>query len=189
METKVINIYAGPGVGKSTTAAMLYAHYKNKCLEAEMCREYVKSWVWQARNITAMDQYYILGKEIYHMESLFGKVDVLISDSPVMQGNYYLHKIRPDLSLDSTGPMDPLIFDFITQAEKRGVKFYDFIVERNQPYQTTGRYQTEEEAIQDHKDIIRFLHQPIRNKFLNLHIITGDRDERLNKIVEIVDKS
>ena len=185
--TKVINIYGASSTGKSTTAAMLYAYFKNKCVESEICKESVKAWAFEGRPITSMDQYYIAGKEIFHVERLINKVEVVICDCPIMQGIYYLHKMREDLNFDSLGPMDPMVFDFIIEAEKLGVKFYDFLVERNQPFQPVGRYQTESESKQDQVDIKRFLWQPARAKYLNLHYIPGDRDERLKKIINIVE--
>lgn len=185
--TKVINIYGSSSTGKSTTAAMLYAYLKNKLISAELVREYCKSLVFQERSITNMDQYYIMGKEIHNKEILFGKVDYLISDSPLQQGNFYLHRNRPDLNFDSLGPLDPMIFDFISEAEKKGVEFYNFMVYRtSMPFETNGRYQTEEQSNKDHEDMKHFLMHPIRNKFLNLIDIKGDKEERIKQIVEII---
>ena len=186
-KTKVINIYGSSSTGKSTTAAMLYAYLKNKLISAEMSREYIKTWVWQERTITNFDQYYIIGKEMYGKEVLFGKVDYIISDSPVMQTNFYLHRNREDLNFDSLGPFDPMIFDFITQAELKGVEFYNFMVYRTgMKFEAKGRYQTEEQSNEDHVNMRRFLTHPIRNKFLNLIDIKGDKEERIRQIVEII---
>lgn len=185
--TKVINIYGSSSTGKSTTAAMLYAYLKNKLISAEMCREYVKNWVWQDRPITNLDQYYIAGKEIYSKEILFGKVDYIISDSPLMQTNYYLHRNRPDLNFDSLGPLDPMIFDFIAQSEQKGVEFYNFMVYRTgMKYEKAGRYQTEEQSNEDHRNMRHFLTHPIRNKFLNLIDIKGDKEDRIKQIIKVL---
>lgn len=185
--TKVINIYGASSTGKSTTAAMLFAYLKNKLISAELVKEYIKAWAFQERPITNMDQYYIIGKEIHNKEVLFGKVDYIISDSPLQQGNFYLHRNRPDLNFDSLGPLDPMIFDFISEAEKQGIEFYNFMVYRtSMPFEANGRYQTEEQSNQDHKDMKHFLTHPIRNKFLNLIDIKGDKEDRIKQIVEII---
>jgi len=42
MKTKVINLFAGPGAGKSTTAAGLFAEMKRANVDVELVTEYVK---------------------------------------------------------------------------------------------------------------------------------------------------
>jgi len=51
--TRVINLLGGPGVGKSTAAAKLFAKYKDEGKSVELVREYVKDWAWEGRKNTA----------------------------------------------------------------------------------------------------------------------------------------
>ena len=46
MNTLVINLFSGPGVGKSTTAAMVFAKLKMNGVDCEMALEFAKEKVW-----------------------------------------------------------------------------------------------------------------------------------------------
>jgi ATP:corrinoid adenosyltransferase len=63
-KTTVISLFAGPGAGKSTSAAYLYAHLKNRGVNSELVREYVKDRAWEERQIGTYDQIYFLGKQV-----------------------------------------------------------------------------------------------------------------------------
>jgi hypothetical protein len=73
--TRIINLYGGPGTGKSTSAAFLYYLLKNDNVNAELVREYVKDWAWEKRSINTYDQLYLLGKQIRKESLLYGKTD------------------------------------------------------------------------------------------------------------------
>ena len=46
---KVINLFGGPGCGKSTTAADLFARMKLRGLSVELVTEYAKDVVWDEK--------------------------------------------------------------------------------------------------------------------------------------------
>src|SRR5579864_7162545 len=89
MKTTILNVYGGPGSGKSTSAAYLYYLLKCKGENAELVREYVKEWSWEKRPITAYDEIYFLGKQVRHESLLFGKVKWIVTDAPVYMTAYY----------------------------------------------------------------------------------------------------
>jgi ABC-type multidrug transport system ATPase subunit len=62
--TTIINLFGGPGSGKSTTAAYLYAGLKNQGVNAELIREYVKDWAYESRTVGVFDQLYFFGKQV-----------------------------------------------------------------------------------------------------------------------------
>ena len=45
--TLLVNFYAGPGAGKSTGAAYIFAKLKMKGIDSEYVSEYAKDRVWQ----------------------------------------------------------------------------------------------------------------------------------------------
>ena len=47
MKTVVINLFGGPGCGKSTIAAELFAILKKQGYEVELVTEYAKDKVWE----------------------------------------------------------------------------------------------------------------------------------------------
>ena len=45
--TKIVNLYGGPGTGKSTTAAALFAEMKIRGVNCEYIQEYAKDKAWE----------------------------------------------------------------------------------------------------------------------------------------------
>ncbi len=56
MKTTIINLYGGPGAGKSTSAAYLYYLLKCQQENVELVREYVKKWAWENRPCGVYDE-------------------------------------------------------------------------------------------------------------------------------------
>lgn len=142
-KTQIINLYCGPGGGKSTSASYLYYLLKSQGANVELVREYVKDWAWEARKINTYDQIYFLGKQTRRESMLYGKVDYIVTDSPVMMGSYYADKYCPKLLADGIRAATKAFYD---QAEQDGHKHHHVFLKRSKPYNPSGRYQSEEEA-------------------------------------------
>lgn len=141
--TTIINLYGGPGTGKSTSAAMLFAMAKQKGVNAELVREYVKEWAWEGRKPGPYDQLYFLGKQARKESLLYGKVDLVITDSPVMLGVYYADKFSPPYIKEA---VRHAAHGFYSQAEADGYRHVHVKLIRSKAYNPKGRYQTEHEA-------------------------------------------
>lgn len=139
--TKVISLYGGPGAGKSVLAAELYFKMKVAKLDCELVREYVKEWAYEERKISTFDQFYLIGKQIRKESFLYGRVNHIITDSPLWIGAFY------DNLYQKTDYIGKHVQGFTQFAESKGIRYYNFILTRNFPYDPNGRYQTEEEAI------------------------------------------
>lgn len=57
--TTYVNIFGGPGVGKSTTAADLFVAMKKAGYNVELVTEVAKDFVWEDRSTTLTIQPYI----------------------------------------------------------------------------------------------------------------------------------
>lgn len=92
---KVINVIAGPGAGKSTLASGLY--HRAKCLgwNVELVTEVAKDLVWEGRDIALGNQAYVFGRQVQRLERLQGRVDVVITDSPILLSAIYAPKDYP----------------------------------------------------------------------------------------------
>lgn len=141
--TTVINLYGGPGTGKSTSAAYLYCRLKLKNINSELVREYVKDWVWEERKIGQYDQVYFLGKQMRRESILYGKVDYMVTDSPVLLSLYYA---RLHSSPEMADGIHKIVGDYYKQAAEKGHKHVHVFLRRSKPYNPAGRYQNEDQA-------------------------------------------
>lgn len=81
--TKVINLFAGPGAGKSTTAAALFVLMKTEGYKVELVTEYAKELVYAEDWETLNWQPAVTKEQDARQRRLVGKVDWIITDSPL----------------------------------------------------------------------------------------------------------
>ena len=143
--TAVVNLYGGPGVGKSTSAAYLFYLLKAAGCNAELVREYVKEWAWEGRRINDYDQMYFLGKQLRKESLLYGRASHVVTDSPVLLGVYYARCFSPP---HLAGGVEAAARAYYAQAEEDGHRHYHVLLHRSKPYREEGRFQTEGEARQ-----------------------------------------
>lgn len=156
---KIICLYGGPGSGKSTTCAGLYAFLKMMGVDAEMNREYVKNWVWEKRKINPGDQTYFFAKMAKVERSLMSSnVEVIITDSPLILTHYYGLIYDPLEKISNTSLM-------LLQHHHKTCQYYGYKVEHyfigrgDRPYNPNGRFQTLEEAKDIDTDLRLFLNK------------------------------
>ena len=163
-DTLVINLFAGPGAGKSTMAAGLFYELKMAGYNVEMALEYAKDLTWEERISTLSIQPYVFGKQYHRICRLLGKVDAIITDSPVLLSCFYAGALYPQSFHTS-------VIELFSQL--RNLNFY---VKREKAYNPAGRSQTEEEAQKIDADLLRLLSD---NHFKYL-IVPGSRDGLTN---------
>jgi AAA domain len=131
---KVINLFGGPGAGKSTTAAGLFYAMKKEQLNVELVTEYAKDAVWERRHNLFDDQIYIFAKQQRRIARLKGHgIDWVITDSPIPLGIIYTN-------LADYGPSFPnLVMEVFNQYEN-----FNFLLNRNFVYNPVGRNQKDE---------------------------------------------
>jgi adenylate kinase family enzyme len=68
MKTLVVNLFAGPGSGKSTFCASVFAKLKILGIDSEMSLEYAKDIVWEESYQKLDHQIYIFGKQLHRLQ-------------------------------------------------------------------------------------------------------------------------
>lgn len=168
----IINLYGSPGVGKSTLSADVFAKLKLKRKSTELTREYIKSWVWEKRNINAWDQIYIMANQIRSESILYKKVDYIVTDSPILLVPFY------EFYLNGHEIVKPSALNFIKYAESQGVTYLNFWLEKLDEYEEIGRNQDQTEAIGLDKQMKQWL----IDCGVNLIDLPKDHDERMKII-------
>ena len=140
-KTIVINLVGGPGAGKSTFATMLFSSLKKKGVSCEYVDEFAKGLVWEGRDTALKDQLYVLANQNHKLNRVVGKVNVIITDSPLLVSMYY-NSVLPEGEKLNCEIFDKLVMECYEKYDN--IVYY---LERNFPYVMEGRYQTEEESI------------------------------------------
>ena len=137
--TTYINIFGGPGAGKSTTAAAVFYNMKRLGLKVELVTEVAKDFVWENRMDTLMIQPYVTMKQYRNLVRLKGKVDYVITDAPILFGILYANKYAQNLPASYHQFVSDCHRDILTPS-------VNILLERSYAYDPVGRYQTEDEA-------------------------------------------
>jgi hypothetical protein len=132
--TIVVNLLAGPGAGKSTMAAELFAKLKWAGVDCELAAEYAKDLVWEKRHKTFENQIYLFGKQHHRIFRLLGQVQVVITDSPLF--------LTPIYDASKNEFLKRLAFE-----EARKCDNLNIFVVRKKDYNPNGRNQTQSQSI------------------------------------------
>lgn len=174
--TKIINFIGGPGVGKSTTALGVAYNLKKRRLNVEYVGEYAKDVTWEGTHALLENQTHIFAEQFRRQFRLLGKVDYVVTDSPLILScvyhQYAKHRLAHPEYVDQVKEFylaSYRQFDNLTYLIQSGVR----------PYNPVGRNQTEGEARAVHQDAIKFM---VANK-LPFHCIRPE-DEGIKHVLQ-----
>lgn len=135
----VVNMFAGPSVGKSTTAAAVFHELKKASVKVELVHEFAKQMVWNCRSDIFTEQDYLFAHQHRLIRQLVQHdIDVAIVDSSLLLSLVY----RPDWYPNS---FDQFVLDVF-----RTYNNVNIFIERNPEfdYVQAGRNESYEQAIQ-----------------------------------------
>jgi len=134
MDALIVNLFAGPGTGKSSTAAGLFSELKWRGHTAEMALEFAKDKVWERSTAVLDNQIYIFGKQHHRIWRLRKQVEVVVTDSPLLLSLIY--------GAENTSKQ----FHELVLHEHDQLRNLNVFLERLKDYDPKGRLQTEEKA-------------------------------------------
>lgn len=132
----IVNLFGSPGTGKSTGAAYIFSKLKMAGINAELVTEFAKDKVWEETHAPFENQLYMLAKQYFRITRCENKVDVIITDSPILLSLIY-NNDKERLGKD---------FDSLVKHLFRYYNNYNVMLKRVKPYNPVGRFQTEEES-------------------------------------------
>lgn len=158
--TKVIALFGGPGVGKSSIATEIFSEMKKKNFSCEYVSEYAKEIVWEGNEALLKNQLHIFAEQFRRQWNLYNKVDYIITDSPLLLGSvYFKHYLSK--SVDNFQLKQSFIDCLIKTIDESYFQFDNdaFFIRRSVEYNSIGRIQIEKEAYQIDKLILEKLEQ------------------------------
>lgn len=129
----VVNLCGAPGAGKSTGAAYVFSRLKMLGVNAELVTEFAKDKVWEDTHAPFENQMYMFAKQWFRITRCENKVDVIVTDSPLMLSIVY--------------QADERLGEEFNALVLKIFNYYDnmtYFLNRVKPYNPVGRFQTEE---------------------------------------------
>lgn len=176
----VVNLYGGPGCGKSTTAAGVFYKLKLWGYNAELVSEYAKDLVYEGRlDVMCEEQDYIFAEQHKRIYRHMGDVDVLITDSPLLLSLIYI----PEHWMHSKDHGYVEAFNNLVIATDLQYDCISVFLERPDSYASDGRAQTLAESIDKDNEIKVMLD----SNNIAYHTLKTDANVA-NEIVDIIRK-
>ena len=161
MKTIIVNLFGAPGAGKSTGAAYIFSKIKMAGVNAELVTEFAKDKVWEESKEVFNNQIYIFGKQSFKISRVMNKVDVIITDSPIILSSFY-----------NSDEMIQEELDALVMKTFNSYNNMNYFIERVKPYQEKGRFQTEAESDQIADEVSILLDE----KEVDYEVIAGDTE-------------
>ena len=172
----IVNLFGGPGCGKSTTAAGVFYHLKMLHMNVELSTDFAKELTWENRGVALDDQPYILGEQHHRLHRLDGQVDAIITDCPLTMGAAYLK--------NNAASYEDVFKNFSVELFNSMDNFNFFLQRGNGAYRQEGRIQDLDASVE--KDKI------IENMLINNNIpyttVTSDGTAVQYILIDVVNK-
>ena len=141
---KVINIFGGPGTGKSVTAAQLFVELKKSQKNCELVTEFAKELTYDESYRVMENQIWIFANQHHRMHRLKKKVDYIVTDAPLFNSIVYSGK----------GEENKEFHQFVLRefSKYNNLNVY---LKRETEYRQEGRYQDEDGAKKIDDEVIK----------------------------------
>ncbi len=151
MESKIINFFGGPGIGKSTQASGLFTEMKKHHMSVEYTYEFPKEVAWEGNVSQLKDQFFITANQHRNISRLYGKVEYIIVDSPIVLGCFYEQRYGDGYPASFYGMTG--LSGFLWSLFKQYNNINILLTRNNDTYDPNGRLQNLQEAQEIDEDI------------------------------------
>lgn len=153
--TIVINAFAGPGAGKTTSCLEIAEKLKKQGFVTEYVQEYAKELVYD-NHLTMLDGHYehqfaILNEQMKRINRLYGKVDFIVTDSPILLNNTYLNE-------DKNTKVYSAYTDCVNKLYGLYYNFNYFVERDTSAFEKEGRIHNLEQSIAIDNELKNMLH-------------------------------
>jgi hypothetical protein len=176
MKPVLINFVASPSSGKSIMAALTFVKLKTDHNSSELIQEYAKQLVWSEKFEELANQWYVTKKQYDMIKAVYGKVDYLVTDSPLLVGLHY-NRYHTD-NVCNVEKTESMILSKMDEFNN----IYIFLKRnKNNPYEKIGRIHDENQSIEIEKNLKGLLDE------FNLKYLEIESDvNNIDKIMEYV---
>lgn len=144
MSSVIVNLFGGPGVGKTSLGSDIFAQLKKKHISVELVPEVAKQMIYQSNQAAIKYQFFIGNTQLFWQKSVEDHVDVVIAESPYILSSVY-NQTHPHLTSG-----------FIEEFKKQNNINY-FILRKNNAFDVSGRIHSFEESKSLDKEILNML--------------------------------
>jgi deoxyadenosine/deoxycytidine kinase len=168
--SKIINLFGGPGIGKSSIASGLTYKLKKKHITCDNPYEFPKQLAWDENHLAIKDQLYVLANQHRGIVKSFGKVDYIILDSPILLSLVY-RSAYTGLEYPATlygESFDKMVLDIHNQYDSLNI-----VLKRTEGgYNEKERYQSLDESKELDRQIEDTL---VKNNISYNSVLVGDK--------------
>jgi hypothetical protein len=160
-------------------SALIFAELKMRHISTEYTPEYAKQLVWQEKFEDLNNQYHVSLTQYKMLKCIDGKVDYIITDSPLFLGLFYNRDFENNTS--DIIKTECMILDKLKEFNNK----YIFL-ERNEtyPFETQGRVHNEQES----KRIDAELKKLLEKHNIKFKVFKSSKDSISNIIDFILEK-
>lgn len=175
-KTIVINLFGGPGIGKSTIAAKVFTELKNLGISTELVLDYIKKKVESGHKPDAFTQPQIYGEQLKKESALYNQVEFIITNSPLLLSA--IHQLKNE----GHDTIKHQIFHDIRTAKKQNIHHINLVLCRSLPFFPDVSYEYEKESI----EIDQSIHSFLNKNEIDFEIISAPIEDTSERIIEYI---
>jgi len=176
--TKIINLFAGPGAGKSTIASGLFHELKKRHISCDAPYEFPKELAWNESNKEIKDQLYVIANQHRGIVRSYGIVDYIILDSPLLLSLAYRDNYTSEYPANLYGEsFERMMLDIHNKYDNINV----FLERPEKTHENEGRFHDEKMSFDLDKKIMLILKENNIN-FIKIKV----NDQTINSILGLV---